>query len=237
MTMELTRYQVQAAMAEWDGKLAAAEERLSEASLNAALGGDGKAQEEAAAEVRSIQQKLAGLQRGLALVAEQEREADKAEAAKRRRGNAIRIRALATVHDSNVYALHQSVLALKAQIGRADQSGQQLREAVLGLDGAGLDDEYSREGGAIKNFLMCLAAFSRTDAAFRAKKGDYGDHDPDAMQGRGRFLSIWEQTDARAAWSNLARVLPEVMDEAVKEESRELALELANAPVMVGASG
>lgn len=226
MTKELTRYQVQSAMAEWDAKLAVAEDRLNEAALRAALGGDGKEQEDADAEVRSIRQKLAGLERGLKLVEAQEREAQKIEAAKHRRDKAVKIRVAAMLHEGNVYAISEAVIRLKAAIERADLSGQGLRDLAFSLVAEG-PDEHSREGGAIKEFLMRNAAFGRTDAAFRARKADYGDDDPQAGL-RGRFVGLWEQIDHKGAWDNLARVLPDVTDEAVKEESRELAKTMAS---------
>lgn len=187
----------------------AAQERLAEASLKAALpGGDDQEMIAAEAEVSRINQKLAGLAHGLERVEAEERERQAAERLAQRRGAAVEILSLVHKRAWATDELDQALSAVERAIDEIETLGDDIKFKIKDW----FDHERGGQG-RINIFLAGIDAIDVTDTVYRVRK-DIG------HPGRyARGLPF----NRPAALQALASALPEVRDEAVKQEALALA--------------
>lgn len=209
MAQQLDRATIEYAQAELLNQLDAANERLTEASFEAAMpGGDDKPMLAANADVSRIKQLLIGIRHGLEKMTRQEREQEAAERARERREAAVQARKLMHLRARETAGLDEHFSAIMIIRERIDHLGNQLRAMGAWFP----EDDAGQQ--AMKNFLGSLHAWDVTDTEYRVQQ-DIG-QDPG---GYARGLAF----ERRAAERVALAAFPEFNDEDVKAEAKALA--------------
>lgn len=189
-------------------QLEVAQERLGQASLNAALSGDDTAMIAAEDEVRRIRQKLEGLTYGRKQAEAKQKERDDAAKLERRRQSAVGILSLVNRRFWATQALDEALDAVNRAVGDIESLGNELT-----LDASQWFDRDLRSQEKFQRFLMLVEAYDMTDTAWRVNR-DIGKTE--------RYARSLPSTRSMAI-QTLSIVMPEAADEAVQREAYDKA--------------
>ncbi len=202
----LDRGQIELARVQTLDALEAANERLNEASLAAALpGGDDKPMIAAQTECERLRQKLQGLAHGLKQVEAREQEAQEAESVAERRKAAVDILAMI---EQRRWATEDLDAALD-RVSRALRKIETLGQEIESMSGAWFLKDAKRGEEHRRNFLMSVDAYGLTDTVQRYENSKSAGQ----RYSRGLPLAL------PAALKALGKAIPEALDADVRKEA------------------